>query len=167
MPINEVYSGHFLKSLIWCTTQFPLKIEGERRCSWRVLIPAQSLTPVVLLLNENTIKIRVVYRFVQTNHGTPLYSTFPKLFFSETAVFVEYHLCYWLANRNCCAFFNKIFPFHIYLFLVCLPNILIRVSTHFRHSISLKQTPYVMDFDITKKKKSVWWKSTFCLSKYA
>jgi hypothetical protein len=24
-----------------------------------------------------------------------------------------------------------------------------------------------MDFDITKKKKSVWWKSTFCLSKYA
>jgi hypothetical protein len=24
-----------------------------------------------------------------------------------------------------------------------------------------------MDFDVTKKKKSVWWKSTFCLSKYA
>ena len=86
VPINEVYSGHFLKSLIWCTTQFPLKIGGARRCSGRVLIPAQSPAPVVLLLNENTIKIRVVYRFVQHKQLTPPYSTFPKFFFGNGGI---------------------------------------------------------------------------------
>ena len=90
-------------------------------------------------------------RFVQHNQLTPLYCTFPKFFFSETAIFLEYNLCYWLTNRNCCAFFKTKIVLS-FLSLSCLssePHILIRVSTHFRHSISRKETPYVLDYDIT------------------
>ena len=131
-------------------------------CSWRVLIPAQSLAPFVLQLNEKTINIRVVYKFVQHNKLNPLYCTFPQFFFRkrryswniicvigwQTEIVVRFFL-----NQNC--------PFHVYLFLVCLPYILIRVSTHFCHSISRKQTPYVLDYDIIKNIFFyVWWKST-------